>query len=158
MIFRMGAVCAVCLAAFMTPASAEVSIEAVDTCLEQAFTAGTNPNECVDQTHQTCGTMPEDMHSAAALCFTKAREDWAAGIAAQMEALKAKADDKIMSIAGIEVKYDILSSLLQCDRMEELNRLSDQSGELILRQKAGCESTASGLAYVRLVWRSRSLK
>ena len=153
----IGAIGALCLL-LSAPATAQMSMETVDACLTDAFSAQTSPNACVDLAHSECGGMPEEMHAASALCFTKTQEVWNAAIAEQMEAIRARGDDQLSAIAGIETKYDVLSALLQCDRMEELNRLTDQSAELVARQKAGCVSTAAGLAYVRLNWRARSLE
>lgn len=155
---RIGAIAAMSAALVTGAAQAEMSMKTVDQCLTGAFDAQTNPNSCVDLAHAECGGMPEDMHAASALCFTKTQEVWNAAIAEQMEGIRARGDDQLSAVAGIETKYDVLSALLQCDRMEELNRLTDQSAELVARQKAGCVSTASGLAYVRLNWRARSLQ
>ena len=59
-------------------------------------------------------------------------------------------------VAGIETKYDILSGLMQCDRMKELAQaMSEDTPEAVQRQYAQCSATAAGLAYARLHWRTR---
>ncbi|CUH75993.1 hypothetical protein [Tropicibacter naphthalenivorans] len=135
------------------PASAEVDLTAVTACIDSARTDGTNPNLCVDTAHQDCLVDSAEAPAAATLCFTKAREAWSQGIAARMETIRANAPEKLAALAGIEVKYDLISSLTQCDRLEELGQLQEAEAETILLQKTRCTATASGLAYTRLLWR-----
>lgn len=154
----IGAIAAVCLALWALPAGAEISIETVNACITKAAEDGTNPNLCVDQAHTDCGAIAEDMHTVATLCFTEAQQVWGDAISTKLAEVQAKTDENIGAVAAIETKYDVLSALVQCDRMEELSRLTESTADLVQRQKAGCQSTASGLAYVRLFWRSRALK
>ncbi|WP_417260018.1 hypothetical protein [Celeribacter sp.] len=140
------------------PLWAESTIADVDACIATSIDEGTAPTACVELAHTECTEFPDDMNSSAALCFTQAKDMWSQGITARMEDIKAKAAPEIATIAGIEVKYDLLSALVQCDRMEELNSLREGvTDEEILRQKTACAATASGLAYTKLAWRSRQL-
>ena len=76
-----------------------------------------------------------------------------------MGRISAIADDRIAAIAGIELKYDLITARTQCDRMEELAlAASGQPAETIRRQKSRCEAGAAGLAYLRLKLRARSLQ
>ncbi|WP_417241338.1 hypothetical protein [Celeribacter sp.] len=140
------------------PLWAGTTIADVDACMDTAAENGTLPTACVDNAHKECLEFPEDMQASAALCFTQAREMWTDGISAKLDDITATAPPQIAKIAGIEVKYDLLSALVQCDRMEELNGLREEAtAEEILRQKTACTATASGLAYTKLAWRSRQL-
>jgi hypothetical protein len=75
-----------------------------------------------------------------------------------MDELRAAAPERIAAIAAIEVKYDLIASLTQCDRMEELALLGDRALDQVQREADGCAATAAGIAYVRLLWRSRDLR
>ncbi|WGW05708.1 hypothetical protein [Tropicibacter oceani] len=145
------------LSTLASPASAEVDLTSVDACIAQARSDGQPPTACIDAAHAACQAEPGDSHMVAALCYAQAREIWGNGIRDRMSAITATAPEKLAAIAGIEVKYDLIANLTQCDRIEELSRLGDATGEEIQRQKARCEATASGLAYLRLVWRSADL-
>lgn len=130
-----------------------VDLDSVQTCVETARGAQTNPNDCIDTAHQACLVDSTEAPAAATLCFTKARAAWSDGIAARMSVIQDNAPENIAALAGIEVKYDLLASLVQCDRLEELGLLQEAPAEQVRLQKARCEATASGLAYVRLLWR-----
>lgn len=138
------------------PAYAGVDLEAVQTCVEQRSQDGSAP-QCVQLSHAECRTFPEDAPAAATLCFNKAHEQWSNGIAARMEVIRTSVDDTVSAIAGIEVKYDLLTSLLQCDRIEELSLLQSGRSEQILLQKSRCAALATGYVYIRLLQRSRDL-
>jgi hypothetical protein len=47
--------------------------------------------------------------------------------------------------------------LLQCDRINDLARLTETPGETIALQKARCEATATAMALTKLILQSRQL-
>ena len=153
------AACVIMAFGFGSGASADVDLITTDACLNERLAQGENPTVCVDQAHQRCLTMPGDMSASAILCFGQAREAWNIGIAAKMERIKETADERLATIAAVELKYDMLGNLMQCDRMEELAKAaSEATGDQIARQRAQCEASAAGLVYLRVKLRSRSLQ
>lgn len=152
----LGAVLAVCLGTF---AQADVDLATADTCLTDHLSRNQNPSACIDQAHQRCLTTPETMTASAVLCFGQAREAWNIGIAANMDNITQNADARIAAIAAVELKYDLLANLMQCDRMEELAKLGAvATGDQIARQRAQCEASAAGLVYLRVKMRAQSLQ
>lgn len=128
-----------------------------DACILERFETGAAPTDCIDAAHAACLSSSTEAHSVAALCFRDAQSRWNEGIKARLEAFTATASEEIAAIAAIEVKYDVLSGLLQCDRMQDLSlAVSQMTPEAILRQKSQCDATALGLAYARLLWRART--
>lgn len=141
------------------PVAAQIDIATVQTCMTNRIDTGENPAICIDEAQATCQATPADSPAVAILCFRNARSDWDAAITAEMARIRDRADDRIAAIAAVELKYDLLASLTQCDRMEELARVgTDTPAETIQRQKARCEASASGLAYLRAMLRGRSIK
>ncbi len=134
-------------------AEAEVALQEVNGCIENARSLGTSPMTCVDNAHVPCLEIPAETPNVATLCFKEAQDTWSGAMTTALEVIKDNLPD-IAPIASIEVKYDLLSGLLQCDRMAELAALQNAEDEKILLQKTRCSATASGLAYVRLVWRA----
>ncbi|ARE42073.1 hypothetical protein RGUI_3932 [Rhodovulum sp. P5] len=153
MTMRLAAVL-LCLAA---PAHAEVNISRVDACVAQSSAQKRPPTDCIDAALAECLAVPADTPAVAGLCFSDAKEAFSAAISDGMQTLRASAPDQIAAIAGIEVKYDLLANLLQCDRMEDLAKLGPAPAQEIGLQKMRCEATAAGLTYMRLVWRARTL-
>lgn len=159
MIRRFAALCAAPLALALaladTPALAEprLDMDSVQACVATASELGKSPNGCVDQAHAPCLRVNSDTPAVATLCFEETRSEWSGAIATRMQRLGETAPEKLAALAGVEVKYDLLTSLVQCDRMEELAQLREIAAEEILLQKSRCHATASGLAYVRLLWR-----
>ena len=150
--------CCLGLAVPALPGQAAITEADIAACLN-ASEAREDPALCVAAAHAECRAFPDTAPSAAAECFLAARTDWGTLIAAQMERVAAKASERVAQVARIEVKYDLLANLLQCDRMEELARAaSNDSGETIQRQKARCAAAAAGLAYLRLKYRALGLK
>ena len=137
------------------PAQAEprLDLDAVRSCVETAAELGRKPTTCVDDAHAPCLQVSTETPAVAGLCFAETRQEWTDAIAARMADLGEKAPERIAALAGIEVKYDLLSALVQCDRMEELALLRELPAEEIQLQKSRCTATASGLAYIRLLWR-----
>ena len=141
-----------------TTAIADVDLTVADACLTDRLSQNQNPSSCVDQAHQRCLTTQADMSATAILCFSQAKEAWNIGIATNMEQIRETATDRIAAIAAIELKYDLLANLMQCDRMEELAKAgSEATGDQISRQRGQCEASAAGLVYLRVKMRSQSL-
>ena len=128
-------------------------ITATKACVDNARTLGTSPNGCLAEAHAQCHRISAETPALVTLCFTTARETWTKATAEQLATLDANAPEALAARARIEAKYDLLSGLLQCDRVEELGRLSEVDPETLLLEKTRCEATASGLSYIRLLWR-----
>lgn len=141
------------------PVKAEISIERVEACLSERVAAGQPPAHCIEEAHAKCMAIDNQTPAVATLCFVEAEKGWNEAIAGTMARVAAKAPEEITDIARIEVKYDLLSALLQCSRLEELAlSVGRDSEEMILRQNARCKANATGLTYARLFLRSRDLK
>ena len=148
---------AVLAAALPLPATAEIALGTVRDCVARHAANQTVPTACVDEAMSECIGLPGDAPALASQCFRAARDGWSAGIAARMEQLRAAAPGKLAAIAGVEVKYDLIAGLTQCDRMQELALIGDRPLDQVQREADRCAATAAGLAYVRLLWRSRDL-
>jgi hypothetical protein len=138
----------VALVALAGAARAEITAGDIAACLARHGAA--DPGQCVTEAHGPCLAFPAEAPSAAASCFLQAKAEWGALIADRM----ARLGEDVAEVARIEVTYDLLANLLQCDRLEELARLSAPDTELLRRQRAQCEATASGLTYLRLLRRA----
>ncbi|MDQ2088891.1 hypothetical protein [Marimonas arenosa] len=148
-----------CLGQATVPVLAGVDLTAAETCMAQQIASGQNPALCLDTAHADCLLSPADAPAVATLCFTEARKAWDAGIAAEMARIRDNAPEKIAAIAAIEVKYDLLTGLTQCDRMEELAKVaSEEPADSIQRQKARCTASSAGLAYLRLRYRGSDIE
>jgi len=146
-------------AIWMSPSYGESGLGSINACILENIDGGEKPASCIDAAHDDCVQVPEGTPSVASVCFRAAKDRWGAGIKALMEKVTAQASGDVAVIAGIETKYDILAGLTQCDRLEELAlAVSGRPHEVVLRQKSQCVSTAFGLAYARLVWRTRDLE
>ncbi|QFU09669.1 hypothetical protein PARPLA_00768 [Rhodobacteraceae bacterium THAF1] len=134
---------------------AQVDIAAVDACIAESET----PGACITDALATCDATDPETPAVATLCFTKEAATFNAGIAERIARLTEGASEEIATIARIETKYDVLSALLQCDRLEELSRaVGRDTGEVIQRQGARCKANAAGLTYVRLVQRAAQVE
>jgi hypothetical protein len=143
----------------ISPALAEADLASAENCLIARIDAGENPTQCIDDAHVTCQATPADQPAIAILCYREARAAWDVGIKAEMARINDRADDRIAAIAAVELKYDLIANLTQCDRMEELAKVgSDVSADAIQRQKAHCEASSAGLAYLRVKLRGRSIE
>lgn len=142
----------------LSAAGAEVDLTAADTCLTQRIEAGQNPATCVEDAQAYCRLTPQDAPALAAVCFRDAQAEWDRGITEEMGRIRQRAEPRIAAIAGIELKYDLIASRTQCDRMEELAlAASAEPPETIQRRKSRCQASAAGLAYLRLKLRARSI-
>lgn len=150
---------AITLLSGLGSAAAADQLETADACILERFEAGTPVTACIDAAHATCLAEPEDTAAVASVCFRTAQEGWNAGIKALMDQIRGGASDDIATVAAIEVKYDVLAALMQCDRMQELAlAVSDLSQQAILRRKSQCDATGLGLAYARLKLRARDIE
>lgn len=154
--------CAVALSlAFAAPALAlaDVDLPAVETCLSESAATGQPPDLCIEAAQSACLEADEEAPAVATLCFVEAEKVWQGGIAALMAQISAQAPEEIAAIAGIETKYDLLSALLQCSRMEDLALAVGRASEAaILRQNARCKASAAALTHARLFLRSQDLR
>lgn len=150
------AACAVLLA---WPAGSSAQDQAGETasCVETRIGQQARPGACIEQVLQACDRAPANTPAVAMLCYEQAREVWGQGLSARMAAIREGADDRIAAIAGIEVKYDLLAALMQCDRVEELALMGEAEASDIQRGKARCAAAATGLVYVRLLMQARDL-
>lgn len=156
--FRLSAVSAV-LFALARPAMAEVDLARVNSCLTERLAGAQPPATCIDDAQVSCVSVNRDTPAVATLCFVEVEQEWQAAIASLMKTISQNAPEEIAAIAGIEAKYDLLSSLLQCSRMEELSlSVGRETGEAIQRQNAHCKANAAGLTYARIFLRSRDLR
>ncbi|GGE58318.1 hypothetical protein [Actibacterium pelagium] len=140
------------------PAFAEVDLDAFRSCVDTRIENNAPAAECVHAAQAACLSYdPEEQTASATLCFVEVKDGWSTGIQDQMQKISAEAEEQITAIASIELKYDLLANLLQCDRMHDLARLTETPGETIALQKARCEATATGLALTKLILQSRRL-
>lgn len=144
--------------ALPAPAMAEMDLNGINACLSDRLEARQPAATCLDEAHSACMSINIDTPAVAALCFVELEKEWQAGIAALMTGIKQKASEEIAAVAGVEGKYDLLSALLKCSRMEELALIvGRESDDAIVRQNARCKANAAGLTYARLFLRSRDL-
>lgn len=154
------AVAAAALVALLpTAAWAEIDLAAVSDCLERPRTEGAagGAADCVSDAMAACRVIPPDAPALASQCYRAAQAEWSQGITARMAGLRAAAPETIAAIAAIEVKYDLLNGLMQCDRLRDLALLGDAPEATIQREADRCAAEATGRAYVRLIWRARDL-
>ncbi len=131
---------------------AQVDVRAAEAC----FTAADDPATCVVGAQDPCLDKAGETPAVATLCFTETRAEWSAALGARMRDLMADSDPRLAAVAQIETKYDLLTNLLQCDRLRDLAlATSDAPDPTIALNYARCQSTASGLSYMRLFLRSR---
>ena len=149
----------VVLFALANPAIAEVDLTTVNSCLTERLAGGEPPATCIDDAQVACMNVSRETPAVATLCFVEAEQEWQAAIASLMKTISQNAPEEIAAIAGIEARYDLLSALLQCNRMEELSlAVGRETGEAIQRQNAHCKANAAGLTYARIFLRSRDLR
>lgn len=146
------------LFAFSTPAFAEINLTEFRACVDKRLDANSPAADCVHEAQASCLSYdPAQQAASATLCFVEAKDSWSSGIRARLDEITESSDPNIAAIAGIEVKYDLLANLLQCDRMHDLARLTETPEASIALQKARCDSTATALALTKLLLQSRQL-
>jgi len=157
---KTATICILVLAATLplAPVRAEVKLDAVKSCVDASTSAGTSPAPCIDQAQAECAAIPGETNKVATLCFARAQEVWSDGIRAELDRISAVAPEEIAAIAAIEVKYDMISGLVQCDRLAELALVGEAATDAIERNKAHCSASATALSYVNLLWRAQDLK
>lgn len=139
-------------------APTKLDISGFRACIDTQIAAQAPTQSCIQAELRDCATIDtSEGAEATVLCYVTAQDGWTVAIKARLDELRAAADEKIADIAGVEVKYDVLSGLLQCDRMQELSLLTDRSSNEINIQKSGCTATTMGLAYAKLLMQSRNL-
>ena len=139
------------------PAWAEGDIAQVNTCLDTAVQGQGDAAACVGILHTPCLDSAPETPAVATVCLNEARTVWSDGIAAVMASTVSELDEKQAAVVRIEVKYDLLTNLLQCDRLQELSVATTEiSGAEAALQAARCQSTASALTYARLYTRAQS--
>ena len=133
-------------------AAAEPVLDAAATeaCIEGQIASDAPVADCVNAAHAVCLDYAGQAPLAAVLCFRQARTDWAALIADRMSTLRAALPDPQGAALEINARYDLLTNLVQCDRMTELMALGQPEGDTLDLQTARCQATASGLAYMKL--------
>lgn len=154
------AVTAALLGALPSLATADgmASSETVEACVTAQVEAGAPVADCVNEVQAACLEYPADAALAATACFLDAKEAWGSYIAARMETVRQSAPAEISAVAEIEVRYDLLQNLMQCDRMQELVLLRQEPSDATQLQKARCEATATGLAFVKMLLQSREFQ
>lgn len=138
-------------------AIAQDDLSAAADCIDAAPQGGPPPAQCIAAVLQPCLTMPSDTPAAASLCFREANTTFSDAIRAEMEQLSSTAPGRITAIAGIEVKYDLLMGLAQCDRLRELALIGDAESAAIQLEDDRCRTVASGMTWMRLKLRSSDL-
>ena len=129
-------------------------LSGAESCVAAALAAGSSPADCLGQMHAPCLAFPQNATAQATLCFVETRKDWDTRTKAALEAMAAQPDPMIGRIAAIESRYELLTNLLQCDRLDELSALYAHPDEARLLQKTRCEAAAAGLTYIRLLVRA----
>ena len=133
-------------------AAAEIEIDPVGvrTCL-RGEAAQQDPAHCVTAAHTACLSFPTPEATAAAtLCFAEARDQWNAAIGAGMAAVSETLDETQLGTLQVNLRFDLMGDMLQCDRMQALAELSETPDEQIALQSSRCGAVASGLTFVRL--------
>lgn len=139
-------------------ANAGADRSGTESCVSSAVEAQRSPGDCLAKLHAPCLAFPPNSKALATLCFVNTRKSWDTRIKERLDAIAKTAEPKVASIANIESRYDLLSNLLQCDRLDELSALYQTADEDRLLQKKRCEAAAAGLTYIRLLVRSETLK
>ena len=128
-----------------------------ESCLQAQIDANQPIAKCIHDSQAIC--LSYDAPSmAGADCYRRAKDHWGDLISKRMSDIKDNASEEIAAIAGIEVKYDLKSNLMQCDRMEELALVQKDPDQETVYIRMRCEATAVGLAYAKLYFQSSGLK
>lgn len=133
-----------------------LSQERMTACVAAQIAANAPVADCVTDAHATCLDYVSQAPVAAVQCFRQAKTDWAGLLADQIAGLRALMETEHWTVLEINARYDLVGNLVQCDRMIELMTLRTQDGEVIELQKARCQATASGLAYMKLALQTQA--
>ncbi|MEM5476427.1 hypothetical protein [Pacificibacter sp. AS14] len=157
---RLVLIAAVCVAP-TAPLSADEMLQSqdqVEACLATQMQNGSPVIACVNEALGACIQFTADAPQAALQCFLEAQTTWTQYIGARMDLVLDKGGEDIASIAGIEVKFDLLQNKLQCQRMTELSMLRAAPTEQTQITAARCDATANGLVFAKLFAQSENLK
>ena len=135
-----------------------LSQDRLSTCVAAQIAANAPVADCVNDAHATCLDYVSQAPVAAVQCFRQAKTDWAKLLSEQIAGLRTLMEEEPWTILEINARYDLMGNLVQCDRMIELMTLRTQDGEVIELQKARCQATASGLAYMKLALQTQAEK
>lgn len=135
-----------------------VSGAQVARCLERQIAANAPAAICVQEAYGTCLQDAAEAPAAAVACFLQSKQDWAGLMSEQLTLLQPALGAEAYARLEIETRYDVLTQLVQCDRLHELTLLQQQDADIINVQKARCEATASGLTYMKLLWQSTQVE
>ncbi|MBN7783625.1 hypothetical protein JYP51_01760 [Ponticoccus gilvus] len=145
------------LVAFVLSAALPAAAQELTECVAARLDQGSRPGACVAEGLSACDSEPSDMPAVAMLCYQKAQDGWGEGLAARMAEVRATASQQIAALTSVEVKYDLLGKLMQCDRLEELALIGEGDAQAIQRDKARCAAAATGLTFVRLLISAKDL-
>lgn len=126
-------------------------IETFDACLTKKSPSEEAVRHCLLTSLEECITEPADVPAVATVCFRDNGSAYETGLKETIASVTSEMSEKNAVILRIDLKYELLAGLLQCDRLEELGlAVSDLSSEVIQRTRAQCEAMAVGLLYGRL--------
>lgn len=137
-----------------SPAVADAIVDpaALAACLAKAKTDNTPPAQCLAAANAPCAALnPTETPALATLCLSGAKDDWTRATATRLDEIAADAPEAIITRARIDAKYDLLSGLLQCDRLEEIGRAANVEAEPLLYEKTRCQASAAAATYARLL-------
>lgn len=138
-------------------ATAQVDVAVAEACFTNAVATQADPATCIISANAACMVDSTDTPAVATLCLSEAQQAWSIALASRIQSTLAGVDDRTAAVARIELKYDLLANLMQCDRLEELSKAaSELTGSEIMMQTMRCQSAASGLTYVRLYLRDQT--
>ncbi|EPX78679.1 hypothetical protein [Salipiger mucosus] len=133
-----------------TAQSIEIDGTRVAECLS-GEAAQAEPGQCITEAHAGClGLSPDEAPQAATLCFVEAKQQWGALVSERMKALGEEVAPEALTRLQINARYDLLSDMLQCERVEALAKAGEASAEQITLGRARCEATATGFLFARL--------
>ena len=138
---------------------AQVSAEAdLDLAADCAVAEGSpGPMVCAVQAMSACSADAGEVPAIATLCFRNAQTAFGEAISELMDQVTDGMPEELAAVAGIEIKYDLLGGLMQCDRMTELAMVGDAPAADVQLNAEACNATATGATYLRLLMRAQNL-
>lgn len=152
----IGTIGALCLL-LSAPAMAS-DLDSVDSCLANALSEQTDPMGCVESASKICAVMAAEMPDAATACFIEGRVLFDQRISEKIALVSQVADETLTARAAINAKYNVLNKLIECDRKEELELLTEMSPDRIRANKAACQLSGSALALVFLHFETKPVE
>jgi hypothetical protein len=144
------------LAAGTALAEPEFTEETVEACMQTQAAAGASPAECVSTVMSECIDFGFESPASAVLCFRNAGTAWGDLLKQALSKVEMVAPAQVYTFAEINTRYDLMKSLLECDRIKEMAIASDQDGNAINVQDARCQATATGLTYLKVTLQLRA--